>query len=384
MVSKRQGDQAGGVTSRRRPSTPWGFLGMLGLVILAEWTLNRHDLDYTTPMDWDWRTSGRLAVKKQANAEVLIFGDSLLKFGLMPKILTERNGRTAYNFALHTGQTSSSYFLLRRILNAGYHPRMVILDLTPHMFAHEPEENGHLWPQLLKPSETLDLARTMRDPDFFTTTTLAQILPSMNKRFEIRSYWFGWMFGRPNPSRRGELSSYRRNWKMNDGAQLMPESENPPIDPDFWERQLYHRWSPNPVNVAYLDRFLALAQAEQIAVVWLLPPIQPSIQARTQASGFDADYSRFVTQVADRFPNVSVVDARHSGFEPGEFHDGIHLKRSGALRLSVALGDLLGVGVAGRSWVHLYALPIGARQWAIEDVFQSTVALHPRASGVSR
>ncbi len=78
---------------------------------------------------------------------------------------------------------------------------------------------------------------------------------------------------------------------MNDGGQLMPDGDSPPIDPVHWEQTLYPDWAPNPVNVAYLDRFLALAQEAKIPVIWLLPPIQPSVQARTEASGFDAAYS---------------------------------------------------------------------------------------------
>ncbi len=73
----------------------------------------------------------------------------------MPKVIHDRSGRTAYNFALHTGQTPSSYFMLRRVLAAGNHPRAIVLDLTPHMFAHVPEENARLWPELLTPRRVL-------------------------------------------------------------------------------------------------------------------------------------------------------------------------------------------------------------------------------------
>ena len=103
---------------------PWGFLGMLGLVMAIEWTLAGHDLDFTAPWHWDWRVIGKAATRpdRVKDKELLFFGDSLVKFGLMPKVIQQGTGKTAYNFALHTGQTSSSYFMLRRTLRAGARP----------------------------------------------------------------------------------------------------------------------------------------------------------------------------------------------------------------------------------------------------------------------
>ena len=374
----------GSITSHRAASTPWGFLGMLALVVLAEWTLGRHDLDFTAPWHWDWRETGKLTAKKQGKAEILLFGDSLLKFGVMPRVIQDRAHRSSYNFALHTGQTSSSYFMLKRVLAAGHHPKVVVLDMTPHMFFHMPEENARLWPELLSPVECFDLAWMKRDPDFFARTMLGHYLPSFKERHDVRATLMARLAGLPSPSRRGEIPFYRRNWKQNDGAQLMPAGVVPAIDPVHWEQSLYKLWAPNPVNVAYLDRFLKLAADAKIPVAWLLPPVQAAVQARTEASGFDAAYTRFVRQVADRFPCVTVLDARHAGFEVAEFNDGVHLQRSGALRLSTVVGDQLGAGFKGGKWVTLDANQPHGVEYPIEDVNQSAVALTAGRAGVQR
>ncbi len=384
-MSEGQADPPEGATVSGRPArSPWGFLGMLALLVLVEWTLGRHDLDFTAPWHWDWRVSGKLAAKKQAGADVLLFGDSLLKFGVMPKVLQDRSKLTAYNFALHTGQTSSSYFMLKRVLDAGYRPKQVILDVTPHMFAHRPEENARLWPELLSPIECFDLARTMRSSNFFAGTALAHLVPSIKERHDIRASLMAGLNGRPSTSRRYEIPAYRRNWKLNDGAQLMPDGPSPPIDPVHWARSLYSSWKPHPVNVAYLDRFLTLAESAKIPVVWLLTPVQPALQDQTEASGFDADYTRFVEGVVRRFPRVTVADARGSGFEAAEFNDGVHLKRPGALRLSASLGDLLRHVEDRPRWVKLDAGRPRSVESAIEDVGQSAVALRGGQSGVRR
>ena len=367
-----------------RSSAPWGLVGMFGLLILIESFLNGHDLNFTAPWDWDWRTTGNLTTRRQGKAEVLLFGDSLMKFGVMPKLIQRQSGRTAYNFALHTGQTSSSYFMFRRILNAGNHPKAVILELTPHMLRDKTETNARLWPEMLTTAECLDLSWTMRNPSFFAATMLGHLVPSIKERHDIRAFVQAAFLGQPNGRWHDEIPFYRRNWKQNLGAQLMPAGPAPPIDPVHWEQSLYKTWQPDPVNVSYLYRFLELAESAHVPVIWLLPPNQASIVARTEASGYEADYTHFVEQVAARFAGLTILDARHSGFEPAEFNDGIHLQRAGALRLSLAIGDFLHDHWADRGWVKLDAGAPREIDLPMEDVNQSAVAFRTESGRVSR
>ena len=378
-------DEAGPAPSRR---PPWGFLGMLGLVMAIEWTIAGHDLDFTAVWHWDWRIIGKSATRpdRVQGREVLIFGDSLVKFGLIPRVIRDLSGKTAYNFALHTGQTSSSYFMLGRTLRAGAKPSMIVLDLTPHMLMHLPEINKTLWPELLSTGECLDLAMTMRSADMFASTMLARILTSYKERHEIRANVLA-AFKGSSSSRRHQIPMFRRNWKVNDGAQLMGDSPPPAIDLDEWNRSLYSRWWPGAVNVSYLDRFLSLAASRHIPVCWLLPPIHPGVQAKTDATGFDASYSAFVRQFQSRFPGTIVVDARHSGFSPDLFYDGAHLNRRGAIKLSAALAEVLRGPVekveSGR-WVALDLGRDGPIDLPVEDVPQSAVALKANGQATRR
>jgi hypothetical protein len=358
---------------------PWGFLGMLGLVMAIEWTLANHDLDFTAVWHWDWRVIGKAATKpdKVRRKELLFFGDSMVKFGLMPSIVQQGTGKTAYNFALHTGQTSSSYFMLRRTLRAGARPSAIVLDLTPHMLMEGPSANKSLWAELLSPEECFDLARTMDDEDFFTRTMLEKALPTYKERHDIRANLMAALRG-TSTSKRFEIPSYWRNWKLNDGAQLMGYSGAPQIDPAFWVRQLYSKWAPHPVNLAYLDRFLALAAEHQIPVYWLLTPIHPDVQYGTDANRFDLEYSIFVKVTQARFPGTIVVDSRHSGFTADMFLDGAHVNRRGALKLSAAVADVLrqpADDLASSRWVFIDLARIRDFDGPIEDVNQSIVAV---------
>src|SRR5207245_157501 len=112
-----------------------------------------------------------------------------------------------------TGQTSSSYFMLRRTLRAGAKPSAIVLDLTPHMLIHAPEVNKNLWPELLNAEECLDLARALGDSNFFTSTMLARLLPTYKERHDIRAGLMAALDGK-SVSWRDRIPMYRRNWKV--------------------------------------------------------------------------------------------------------------------------------------------------------------------------
>jgi hypothetical protein len=206
---------------------------------------------------------------------------------------------------------------------------------------------------------------------------LARMLPTYKERHEIRANILGALQGK-SVSRRAEIPSYRRNWKVNDGAQLMTDGKAPVLNVDEWASSLYGRWNPDPVNVAYLDRLLELAASRQVPVYWLLPPIHPDVQARTDWSGYDAAHSTFVREFSGRYPGAIVVDARHAGFPADLFMDGVHLNRRGALKLSEALAqvllDPLDASPTGR-YVALDLRRARPFEQPIEDVYDSAVAL---------
>ena len=362
----------------RARRAPWGLVGMLILVGLIELTLAGHDLRFTYVWHWDWRVYGKAIARKARDRDLLLLGDSLVKFGVIPRIVQERSGLQSWNGAIHVGQTSTSYFLLKRALDGGAKPKAVLLDLTPHLLIQPPDENNNLWGELLRPAEAFDLARTMGgDGDFFARTLVAGYLPSFRERFEIRKSIAAALDG-TSSSTAAMIVGYRRNWRVNDGAQLNGDGPAPNQDWDHWASHLYAKWTPHPVNLAYLDRFLELARSRSIPVYWYLPVIHPEVQARTERNGFDADYTRFVRSVQARFPEVCVIDARHAGFAPDLFTDGAHLNRRGALRLSAALGDLLRdrAALSRQGWVPLVAAQdTGPTKVPLEDVFESMTLL---------
>lgn len=328
-----------------RGSIPWGLLGMLGLIVAVETWLECHHLDFTRFYIHDWREAARAAREQAPDCRVLCFGDSLVKFGVAPETLEARLGTRTYNLAVCDGQAASSYYLLRRALSAGAHPAAVVVDFVPHLLATDPRHNLRQWPELLDWPELFDLGAATRHAGFFAALVLGKVLPSVKDRFEIRAAVVSALRGQ-SASRRGEVPAYVSRWRHDRGAQLEPPRPSYQGAVDLENPAYFPRaWSCHPTNARYIDRFLELAAASNIAVVWLMPPVAPRFQARRDALGLEAGYSRFVSSMTRRHPNLAVVDARDAGFAHSLFIDPLHLSEAGARALSgrvaAALGPML-------------------------------------------
>jgi hypothetical protein len=97
-----------------------------------------------------------------------------------------------------------------------------------------------------------------------------------------------------------------------------------------------------------------------------------------------------VERLQKRFPNVAVLDARRSGFEPPVFLDACHLDPQGGYVLSRSVADALGRSPERRGpaapgtprWVTLPPYQNYPIDVPIEDVNQSLLAVKPGAGAV--
>jgi hypothetical protein len=344
-------------------AVPAGFCGMLALMIVVECTLAGNNLEFKHFFTYDWVMTGRWVTQRARGREILCFGDSLVKFGVAPRILEERLGGRAYNFAVCGGQASTSYFLLRRVLDSGARPDTIVVDFIPHLLARGPRHNNRQWPELVTLSEFVDLIRATQNTAFATSLALAKLVPSVKDRFEIRENLLAALGGQ-RVALREELLERERSCDTHQGAILAPAVPHTPrtFDLSHWE-EFPRIWSCHPVNAGYLERFLNLAQSRGISVFWVLPPVSPEAQARRERLGIERSYRAFVRQVQSRFSNLTVVDGRHTGLDSSVFVDPLHLDHRGAAALSAGLAEVIAgsqsTASAGR-WVDVAAsLPSG-------------------------
>lgn len=364
---------------------PWGLIGAVVVAMAVESFVDRHPSAFMHSHELDWRAAGREAAGPAVKrAEVLLFGDSMVKFGINPGLLQQRLGRRAHGLALLNGRPGASYFLLKRAIEAGARPKLVVVDYQPEcMF----EKTPHLldqreWKGLLTLRECFDLALAHRDPNFLGRSVAARLLPSYRSRGEIGRTVMADLRAEPRPNL-SENAKVGRNRAVNRGGMVL--APQPGYQGEVSEQALNvvaaPDWFVRPENVIYVRRFLDLASAHGVPVVWLLPPNVPAVEAERARRGVADRYAEFVRRAQARVPSLKVIDARYSGFGHELFVDAVHLNRHGAAELTRGVADVLAGWLdGGRGQARWATLPppVGAgasEAVALEDVDQSRAAL---------
>jgi hypothetical protein len=298
--------------------------------------------------------------------------------GVAPRVLEERLGVPAYNFATAGGQPYSAFTLLRHALEAGSAPEAVVVDFTWSALASSYDFNERVLPEVASLGECIELAVAARDPDFLARLVLLRCLPSFRCRAEIRSKIVAVL----REERRNDIDAYVcvRNANVNRGGMhatplgrlVHVEAEDAATLPAAWECA--------PVSEHYIHKFLDLAGSRGIPVFWLVPPIAPEAQSRRDELGLEVPYTRFIDGVASRHPGVVVVDGRGARYGPEAFVDVLHLNRDGAVAftrdLAEVMGDRLGRRKAeGSRWVRLPEYQPDPEASRVEDFLHSAAAV---------
>ena len=362
---------------------PRGGVGTLVLIVLIEMFAGQRTVSLLDSTDLDWKTTSRLATRRAAKCDILCFGDSMVKFGIAPKVLEAALKRPTYNLAMLDGKPAASYFQFRRALAAGARPSAVLVDYSPEAMFQPP---WHLfqnprWNELmLDPIESFDVAWNYGMPDLFARFVLARAFPTIRCRGQVRAHVLAALNGRDDSTREGN-APIRRNWQVNHGGILLARQPGfqGDVSAEFGCDLLNPQWRSEPDNSRYVERFLKLAQARDIPVFWIVPPNANRVLAFRREHGLAEPYSGFIRRAMDRFSNLRVIDARDSAFSDQVFVDPVHLDRQGASVLTTEVAGVLRrtltPGPPVPRWVTLGPYRESPALPPLEDVEQSRAAL---------
>jgi len=353
---------------------------MLVLVFGLESCLEKIGMDYADFVVRDWQKS-RVEIQRDLGGyQVLCFGDSQIKMGVVPQVIEARTGLRTHNFALVGGQAPASYFLLRRALAGNARPATIVVDFLPPLLSVDVKRSERYLPELIGVGESAELAWTHKNAGEFLALASAILLPSVRLRNDLGKGVVAAIQG-TSASRRRE-APMRRNRRVNQGALLL-EPQPLKEDPGLWYRVNYPRpWECHGLEAAYVDRFFALAAGHGITVYWLLHPIAPAAQSFCEEGGQDVRYDQFVRRALDRYPNLIAIDGRHSGYGDTAFVDTVHMNARAAAELSAGLADILRnpprAPGPNERWVALPTYRDRPVTVHLENCTQSAQALDPK------
>ena len=364
----------------RGAKAPWGFAGMVLLVLGVEgfvWTHRTTFMDYN---DLSWAFTRAQVETRPAQAGILCLGDSRVKYALVPQVIEAATGRKSFNLAITAGRAPTTYYLLRKALDAGARPTAIVVDFDDKLLCEAPisPDSPAPWAELLDRREAWELGRMLQEPDFAPGIMLQQVVPTLKNRQQLRNLALQLLRGR-GPGFTETHQTALRNWTMNRGAQVntkrtfkVPPAPPPPPVP------VEGTWVPNPQNTLFIERFLTLADERKIPVFWLLTPRCPTVQTWRDWYGGEGRYEQFVASFLERHPTLTILDARHSGYQDDVFVDTVLLDRDGAATLSADVALNLN---ARPRWAQLPIYREMRLNVAVEDFNDSKRALKSGAGG---
>ena len=223
----------------------------------------------------EWRCHGtrrRAAGGPEGQSDVLCLGDSRIKLGILPRVLHDRLGVSAYNLGMLGGQAPSSYFLLKRVLESGNRPRAILVDFSENLLAFSPSGNAACWSDWIGWRESLDVTWQSRIPPWRSRPRYTASCPVGATRANEVLCSASARRTAAGTRSADDPSVFERNWRLNRGAQVAPrafvpveETPTEPVEAGVLIRQMH---------VTSID-CCALAQAYGIAVYWILPPSSP-------------------------------------------------------------------------------------------------------------
>jgi hypothetical protein len=249
------------------------------------------------------------------------------------------------------------------------------LGLAPHV---------RCWPELLTLAEAAGLAWSARDSSFFGSVVARRLLPSHNARREVKSN-LGQLVRKSDTASRRQFRAQERNWSLNRGSLLMARKPRNPttIGPERMQEPT-EEWSADPVTAAYLHKFLALATANGIHVVWLIPPTSPEHEGLRVKTGQHAYYTGLAKSLQAEFPRLTVIDGRAPGYGRDVFIDDSHLDRAGASAFTTDVVEAMVKELVPGKWVALPPYHERAMPGGLEDMDQSRLALRTKSGGGRR
>lgn len=328
--------------ARNAAKVPLGLLGAVALVAAVEASIVRAGPRFLDPVGYCWALAAEAAKTEAPGCGVLLVGDSLVKHGLAPRVVSEKTSQRAYNLAIPAAPAPATEAVLRRAFDAGARPDAVVVDLKPGLLAGGPKYSLRYWPQVLSPSDAVRLAMTTGSSSFAGELLLHAALPSFRSRHEIRGDLMAALGGETGPLRKLNALG-ERHWSVNEGANLATPRADYSGDVSEAEhtRYLSRGFSAHRVNAMYARRIIGLALDRGAKTYLLLPPAVPQLMERRTRTGAEGKYEAFVEKLRKEFPQLTVLDARASGYPPSAFVDPVHLSALGALALSDDVADVL-------------------------------------------
>lgn len=289
-------------------------------------------------------------VDRCETADVAIIGASQASADIIPDRLDLP--MSVRNYALTASTPVEGYYLTRRLYRCPRPPKVAVVVYGGFdLFA-----SSYFWERtarygLLDFAEMQEVARTaaeVGDRELYHGSFGAEPPPTLkNMLYAIHfpPYDFKSLLAAKGGNRRRENDRLTAETLQQQGHHLI--SDEPCTDSRSWEAD-QAAFTPSRLNVAYLDRLLALLRDRDVKVILMSAPMS-NLTSRDLSARYVEDYEAFLQRVQDRHRDVTFVGPVFPTMDRCFFSDPMHLNGRGAVAFSRTAGNLISPVVTQRA-----------------------------------
>ena len=284
--------------------------------------------------------------------------DTYTQASYLEKKLSRKSGKkvSVINLSTAGGLMSDQYWVLKRCVDSGRHPKLAIADISPREFHDNNQKDLFKTPVYLVLKDLSSLGETLRssgDPKLCAERLLECFWTTFRGRRDFREFivnatasatghpadMFHAVSKQPEKNVSGNAKKAENHSSIDGEEQLFHPQ-------DILERDLNaYRKMYTPVDdkmleeqIAYLGKYLDLARANGIEVILLSMPLRAENTKLVPATIERRLNSKL--QTASKLPGVQLVEAdKKTDFVEADFEDSAHLDTTGAVKLFDLMSD---------------------------------------------
>lgn len=312
--------------------TPTAFLGAVMIITLLEGAMMPQLKPYfSNPATILMGTKNAFVQNSSANPDIIFLGDSTATASVDVQEFEKQTSLSAYNLGLFDDAGMAGiYFTLHDYLKHHKKPRAVVL-MNHHAF----------WPQVFEgqtekalvtffnnTSHFLNLRRHgFHQPTLLLKFLIHKLFLSYSHRHELSRMINNILHDRPLAELKKWHSEIRDRITQKKGQLLWVENDPRNMDEIFrihLESLAHLSFHVSDINRIYLNEFLTLTRAENIPVLFQLPPIALRIIADGPAQKFLGDYLKFLLQLKRRYSHFKLASLTYNAYPEEVFTGNIH------------------------------------------------------------
>jgi hypothetical protein len=289
-------------------------------------------LDRGRPDDYLAFIDSKRDFDSQGQIDVLLLGDSHTADGLVPSVIQQRCGLTAFNFGVYHLSPVEGYFLLKDLMGRLHRPpRIVVLGTNARMFTRRVTEGKYTPLFIRNPFVLGELLTT-------TGSTNLSVFTSSGKKTELFQPMLKTFMHGPNTQAVRDIAGIDRGYLQN--VRSFTNRGDLQANLAFFDLDIVS------TQVEYFEKTIEFLEKRDVEVIIVNLPMHREFLQAVRGRKTFREFERTIADIATRH-QVELFNESHrvlmGELRDSDYLNGEHLCYPGAIKFTAALAQDLAV-----------------------------------------